>query len=856
MNNLSPAHVPSLLDAGFDIGAANLLLRGVVENTTIPTFLVRPNGRVVYANRACSNWLGYAPHEIIGVDFSKLVYPDDIRHARSQAEQLIAGTIKGYSAERRYVRRDGEPVWVVNSVSLVGDAARGKTLLAVQAVDIDRQKRAESDLCASERRWNFALRSARQGVWEADILANTVYYSPMWKLIRGFKPEDVIDSSQAAWLERVHPADRDRIRDLVNRQNAGEIARNQFEYRERHQDGHYIWIASNGAPDAWAEGGKPIRMIGTDTDVTARKLAEQEMLELSRRLALALEVSRIGVFEGNLTTGELIWDDRLHDIYGIPREDRALLASDWESAIHPDDAAEAIKAMADAIANEGTVNTSFRIIRRDGEVRTIMTRATYFQDDNDSKFIGANWDITEDVALERGLQAAKELAEARNIELEAARARIENQSLHDALTGLPNRRYLDEVLRRYAEDTRDTADGLGLLHIDLDRFKQINDTLGHHAGDMMLVHVARLLQLAAPGHFVARVGGDEFVIVCFNQRDTTAMASLAKRIIAEIREPVPFEGHLCRFGASIGLAVETGVEIDPRRLLINGDIALYRAKARGRNCYEFFSKALQEEIESNRRIADEILRGIEQHEFLPYYQPLFDARTHAMVGVEALVRWNHPTEGILSPARFLKIAEELNVLATIDRSILEQVIADQAGWREQGVNVPSVSVNVSFRRLGDDQLIPSLRQLQIAPGTISFEFLESIFLDDFDETVAWNIDALKEMGIGIHVDDFGTGHTSFVSLLKLSPRRFKIDRQLIAPIAQSRGQRRLVGSIIEIGKTLGIEVVAEGVETMEQADILGELGCDVLQGYAFAHPMPAAQLTRLRTNDGPLAARA
>jgi EAL domain-containing protein (putative c-di-GMP-specific phosphodiesterase class I) len=220
------------------------------------------------------------------------------------------------------------------------------------------------------------------------------------------------------------------------------------------------------------------------------------------------------------------------------------------------------------------------------------------------------------------------------------------------------------------------------------------------------------------------------------------------------------------------------------------------------------------------------------------------------------VRWNHPTEGILSPARFLKIAEELNVLATIDRSILEQVIADQAGWREQGVNVPSVSVNVSFRRLGDDQLIPSLRQLQIAPGTISFEFLESIFLDDFDETVAWNIDALKEMGIGIDVDDFGTGHTSFVSLLKLSPRRFKIDRQLIAPIAQSRGQRRLVGSIIEIGKTLGIEVVAEGVETMEQADILGELGCDVLQGYAFAHPMPAAQLTRLRTAVGPLAARA
>jgi len=199
---------------------------------------------------------------------------------------------------------------------------------------------------------------------------------------------------------------------------------------------------------------------------------------------------------------------------------------------------------------------------------------------------------------------------------------------------------------------------------------------------------------------------------------------------------------------------------------------------------------------------------------------------------------------LLTPDRFLKIAEDLNVLAAIDREVLSRAIVDLGHWRSRGLPIESISVNVSFRRLSDDDLVPSLRELNIEPGTVSFEFLESIFLDEFDDRVAWNIDAIKEMGIGIDVDDFGTGHTSFVSLLRLMPRRFKIDRQLIELVATSEGQKRLVSSIVDIGRTLGIKVVAEGVETMEQARVLREIGCDFLQGYAFARPMPAEDLER------------
>ena len=252
-----------------------------------------------------------------------------------------------------------------------------------------------------------------------------------------------------------------------------------------------------------------------------------------------------------------------------------------------------------------------------------------------------------------------------------------------------------------------------------------------------------------------------------------------------MRQPVFYKGHQCRFGVSIGIADQTENKLDPRDLLINADIALYRAKSRGRNRYEFFSEALQSEIVNTKRIADEILSGLERNEFIAHYQPQFDAKTLEVVGVEALARWNHPTRGMLAPDVFLKIAEELNVVATIDRVILEQALWNFDHWAADELHVPRVSVNVSARRLDDQELIQSLRELKIKPGTVSFELLELIFLDEIDELVAWNIEQIKELGIDIEIDDFGTGYASIVSLLKLQPRRLKIDRQLMTPIVKS-----------------------------------------------------------------------
>ncbi|MFC3323639.1 bifunctional diguanylate cyclase/phosphodiesterase [Mesorhizobium cantuariense] len=570
-----------------------------------------------------------------------------------------------------------------------------------------------------------------------------------------------------------------------------------------------------------------------------------ELNRLSRRLELALEASAIGVWEHDLETNRLAWDDRVNEIYGRETDGGPRGYLDWAGGIHPADLPAALADFDKAVAGRSTYSSEYRVIRPDGEIRHVRSRAIFYQTaDNSPRMVGAEWDVTADVSLNNDLVRARQLAESKNTELESAKVQIEHVALHDALTDLPNRRFLDQVLKDYVAKARLNGGYAALLHVDLDRFKHINDTLGHAAGDAMLVHASSVLQSNVGDRgFVARVGGDEFIVLCTVRDDVGQVALLADRIIGEMRKPVDYHGHQCRFGVSVGIAVDNGGDADVRQLLVNADIALYRAKKRGRNRHEFFSGELQSEIVNTKRIADEILAGLERNEFIVFYQPQFDAKTLEIVGVEALARWRHPEKGILTPDVFLKIAEELNVVSTIDRKILQQSLLDFEAWSADKIGIPRVSVNVSARRLRDEELIKSLRDLNIRKGTFSFELVESIFLDDNDDLVTWNVDQIKQLGIDIEIDDFGTGYASIVSLLKLQPRRLKIDRQLVDPIVNSPQQRQVVSSIIEIGKSLGIEIIAEGVETMKHARLLKGLGCDILQGYAFGHAMDCDSLT-------------
>ena len=721
-------------------------------------------------------------------------------------------------------------------------------LVSERQRNIARLRARERQVQSLSQRLDIALDASKIGIWEFDFASGARNWDAQMHHLHGFPENETPHDSE--WFAALHPDD------IVSAKAAMDLIRaggNDYksQYRVRISDGSWHHIRNVGSRLIGPNGEEKLTGISWDVteDVllnealkTAKDRAEvqnAELAKLTQRLDLALDSYQCGLWEADLYLEQTFWDPRMHQLYGLTFTNGLVTRDDWLSAIHPDDRDEIIENVGRCIELELPYVHEARVKLAGGEIRHVRSVGKIHHGHGGMRrLVGLAFDVTEDVILKQNLKAAKEQADAKNIELEQAKDRIEHNALHDPLTGLGNRRMLDDELTGIAELSETMEVRVAILHIDLDRFKQINDTLGHAAGDALLVHASEVLRASTrKGDIVARIGGDEFVVVVTNTIDQAYLSTLAKRIITLMQQPVEYEGHLCRFGVSIGVALAEGHSVNTAKLLVNADIALYRAKAMGRNRHEFFTEVLQAEIISNKRIADDILAGIENNEFVPYYQPQIDAGTLKLAGAEALIRWNHPRDGLLTPDRFLKIAEDLNVMATLDRIMLEKALLDCARWAAQGLIMPKISVNVSARRLRDESLIDSLTGLAIQPGQISFELVESIFLDESDDIVLSNLERIKALGIDIEIDDFGTGHTSIVSLLKLKPKRLKIDRQLVAPILNSHNEQALVRSIIEIGRSLNIEIVAEGVETMDHAEMLGLLGCDLLQGYAFAKPL-------------------
>ncbi|MCF1482357.1 diguanylate cyclase [Allorhizobium ampelinum] len=754
------------------------------------------------------------------------------------------------------------------------DLAFAAPLCGIAMLFISRAKRRralqqmEDKYRALTRRFELAMDSSNIGMWELATDNPTLHQDSRAAQLHGSGSGGDLDQDMTRWLETVHPEDRAKAQAHVMACQQGE---NSQDYRVVLESGVIRTLRSVGSH---ADASGHNRVTGLVWDITADvamqndlraakessdiknaelelaldelSIREQQLESLSYRFELALDSYGCGVWEHDFSTGHTVWDERMCYLYNIPATSSHITDALWLSKIHKDDHEMLMEAARNAVKQHTRLNTSQRVLLDQGGTRWVRSVGQVHVDRNGrKKLIGISFDVTADVLLTEELRTAKAEAEARNIELELTKNRIEFNALHDPLTGLANRRKLDIALDSLTRQSQANRSRFTILHLDLDRFKEINDTLGHAAGDAMLVNAARVLSRHMnSGDLVARIGGDEFVVLLHGPIDAKAAAELAERIIQDINIPVDFEGFICRCGVSIGIAEAKGLRTDARKILINADLALYEAKRQGRNCFQFFTDNLQANIVSSKRIADELLHALENDEITAWYQPQFCANSMQLVGAEALVRWQHPTRGILPSNSFLKVAEDLNVMARIDQIVLELALKDKMRWAAMGVKLPKISVNVSSRRLHDAGLIETLESLSISPGEISFELVESIFLDESEDIATTNIERIKALGIDIEIDDFGTGHTSIISLLKLQPKRLKIDRQLVMPLLNSSRERAMVRSIIDIARSLGVATVAEGVESTAHAQILRELGCDLLQGYAFAKPLPFEEFGR------------
>jgi diguanylate cyclase (GGDEF)-like protein len=432
-----------------------------------------------------------------------------------------------------------------------------------------------------------------------------------------------------------------------------------------------------------------------------------------------------------------------------------------------------------------------------------------------------------------------------------AEARISHIAHHDSLTELPNRLFFQERLEEAFARLRRYNENFAILCLDLDRFKVINDTLGHTVGDALLKSVAERLRTSVRGtDMVARLGGDEFAIIRLDPRQPSNAEDLAQRIVGLIGAPYDLNGHRIVVSASIGVAVAPRDATSSGQLLRNADIALYRAKELGRGGHRFFEPEMEAQLQVRRRLEVDLRDALEKNEFELFYQPLIDLSTNQVSSCEALIRWQHPDRGTITPAEFIRVAEDIGLIIPLGEWVLKKACQDAASWPK----LPKVSVNLSPIQFTDPHLLravmEALEAAALPPSRLELEITESVLLQSDDSTLA-TLHELRSRGLSIVMDDFGTGYSSLSYLRSFPFDKIKIDRSFISDLSESADSLVIVRSIVTLARSLGITTTAEGVETAEQLSHLRNIGCNEAQGFYFSRPQRAEALAQLLRQDRP-----
>jgi diguanylate cyclase (GGDEF)-like protein len=448
--------------------------------------------------------------------------------------------------------------------------------------------------------------------------------------------------------------------------------------------------------------------------------------------------------------------------------------------------------------------------------------------------------------LIKGQVDARLLSRSINYAVERKRAEVElaHQAMHDALTALPNRALFYDRLGQALNRVGRHSAAVAVLFLDLDRFKLVNDSLGHGAGDKLLVSVAeRLSNVLRGGDTAARFGGDEFVILCEDVSGERQAIAIAERIAAELDAPFSVGGDEVFVHTSVGIALATEAGARPEALIRDADAAMYRAKERGGGVYEVFDDQMRERAVRRMETENALHRALDRGEFVLHYQPIVQMATGAPYGVEALARWQHPQRGLVMPGEFIEAAEETGLIIALGAWAFEAACRQSAAWGAGTM----MSVNLSARQCGHPDLVATfgkiLRRTGADPASVCLEITETALMEDVDSSTA-TLSALKELGLTLALDDFGTGYSSLRALQHFPVDVVKIDRSFIAPIEHDPQEAAIVAAVISLSHALGLRTVAEGIETIAQVDRLRALGCDLAQGFYFAKPAPPEQVRR------------
>jgi diguanylate cyclase (GGDEF)-like protein/PAS domain S-box-containing protein len=850
----------------------NERFRLLFDRASVGIISVDREGRAVEANPAVERLLGYEHGEMIGVSFTTFTHPGDLEVSKESYREMVENGRTSYQYEKRYVRRDGEVIWCRVSVWTDAGAPDTDQVAIAMIEDVTQAKLAELALQEKANRLERIIATQRdiaaaasgdlEHVMQVIVERAQGLTRAEGAMIHLIDGEDVVTRAASGiatrFLHSRRPLNQSVSRFAIAARSPVLIEHAEDDPRLNQKMRSLVGDRSHICVALFA-GERPVGALSVMSTSEDERLNEEDRQTLELLAGVLSEgVSRAAESEAKrkqldaLARFEAIYEGALSGVLLISADGRVIDANPamvqllgvastdqierrFAHYIHPEDRETVVAKVRELLAGDAnSLHQQHRLVRADEQVIWVSASLSIVRDPDGRPSFGILMvqDETERKAAEEALLRQSELNE--------------HQALHDGLTGLPNRTLFRDRIEQAIALARRDGGQLAVAMIDLDRFKDVNDTLGHHAGDTLLVEVGRRLRdILRSSDTVARLGGDEFGVLISKPRSTSDVAVVIGKMRAALEQSVMVEGLALPAEGSIGIAMFPAHGRDVDTLLRHADAAMYSAKETKAG-YVFYDGSRIEADPARLTLVSELRRAIEQRELVLYYQPKAALANGAVQSVEALLRWNHPERGLVGPDEFIPLAQQTGLIKPLTLYVLDEALSQCRAWQRAGLTL-GVAVNLSVRNLLDTDFPQQVKRLlqkrEVDPALLQLEITESTVLSDPVRTKRV-LDKLAAMGIALSIDDFGTGYSSLSYLSQLPVSEIKIDRSFVMNMAQSDNDAVIVRSTIDLGRNLGLQVVAEGVETEQAWDELSELGCTLAQGYYLSRPVPAADLTQ------------
>lgn len=701
-----------------------------------------------------------------------------------------------------------------------------RRLADLTARDAGQMKELVSALKQSEEHHRFSVELNPQIPWTAEADGKVSEAGPRWAEVVGSSTSSALGDGWMRWL---HPDDFLRVKEIWNDVVAlnGE-SHLDIRYRLKQRDGSYRWFRAR-ARARRDESGSVIKWYGSLEDVHEQVVAEAALRESEERYRLASRATQDIIWDWSHETNRVQWSDAIETVLGYPHAKDGTDLQWWLDLIHPADRRR-FRARARAISKSGSPQwtAEYRVRAADGSYRHMLSRGHLLRasEGKPIRSVGALLDITQIKLVEENLRWGAH---------------------HDPLTGLPNRALFAERMDTAFAEAGQAQQCVGLVTLDVDRFKSLNDSMGHGAGDILLKAIAERLLVSAPSKAtVARLGGDEFAVILPGLNSGDARIEVVEELLADMAAPLSINGRSITPSLSAGAAMWPMDAADAEGLLKCADLALYAAKNSGRGAIRGFKPEMRLEVEQQTKALSEARSALKEDRVVPFYQPKICLRTGLVIGFEALLRWHHPRRGLMPPSEISAAFEDAEISVMLTQRMLTAVFGDLGTWLEKGIDPGRIAINGSaadfVRDDFADRILSALHAARVKPERLELEVTETVFLGRSAAKVERALNTLSMSGVTIALDDFGTGYASLTHLQQFPVNTLKIDRSFISRLPSKEDDAVIVEAVIDLAHRLRMTTVAEGIEEESQVRQLTEIGCDAGQGYLFGRPMEASRV--------------